>query len=925
MKRIISLTLALVMALGLTTLPAHEARADEPAEINFDATGFWTSDQTGTGWSYAESTGVVTIADGANVRIVGQANYNQRIEVNGTATITLGGVTIDGAFQSQAGAMTVNGGANVTLNLGGSHNFFSAEAAQFGQAGIQVFVGATLTITGEGSLTATGKYGSGIGGGDNGYCGSISIGGDVTVTATGGTSQGAAGIGTGFTTNQGTGTITINGNATVTATGGSGNGYSPGIGGSSVIIGNDKTTNEEGTVIVTAIGGNGGGSSSLAGNVTVTGRYDTFTNGASVPDGGTPSARVNFTNNEGWKYVMLSPPAPDTVPPTLSITEHMYSHGHQDGRVRVSDNPQFGFRFDEEMDKGTIGTVAISPALLDGDVNIQSSGWSSIGMVRVYFNNGQLAYNTEYTITITGYKDLAGNPMHTFTHTFLTEYKPIASAAIVVHEPEIGETLNDEVISHDGETKNYTISKVTWVETGSGPKDGTIADNSYYDASVTLTKTDDEYEFTETFAATINGETATVASRTKDTITIRYVFSTGDTPIQTAAVSITAPRAGVAPSTTATADSAGFTCGTVTWNPADNPFEGETEYTATVTLTAKDKFVFFGTPTVTVNGKAATTVVLNDDDGTFTVTLTYKFPATGASGIGTIGFTDDSAPHINLAAETIFLPADFKVEAYSVDGGNKWKKGALPTGAKFSNLFNKTLELWVSDQLDDRGKAITKKADIDETKVIKFPKIEARAKTLVPKPGKLAPYYRTDDTWVLVDKGQLTAEESALTIFSGADGFEYGKLAKGAKEPADGYIAIPASGTAIVQAKADKETWLVRKAAYQDTDGKYYPASKAQKISPAIMGKVPSYKAPTAAKPVLKLKKGDFVSFTAGEQTVRLGSVSAKLDITIVHTVTDATKEIAGGTSITIWKAATGKKPASLRQTLDMPAITPPT
>gem|GEM_PF-3409555 len=276
---------------------------------------------------------------------------------------------------------------------------------------------------------------------------------------------------------------------------------------------------------------------------------------------------------------------------------------------------------------------------------------------------------------------------------------------------------------------------------------------------------------------------------------------------------------------------------------------------------------------------------------------------------------------IDLAEETITLPDGFTVVAYSVDGGNKWKKGALPTDAKkVGNLFNKPLALWVSDQTDDNNKPITKSAEMDDTKVIKFPAIEARAKTLVAKPGKLVPYYKgSDNTWVLVDKAQLTAAEDALTTFSGADGFEYGRLAKGDKAPKDGYAPVPATGTSIVQAKADKETYLVRKAAYAD-GGKYYPASKAQKISPAVMGKVPSYKAPNvrAGKPtVFKLKKGDFVTF--GSTT--LGSSTAKTDITVVRTVADATKEIAGGTEVTIWKAATGKKPASLRQTLTMPEI----
>lgn len=65
---------------------------------------------------------------------------------------------------------------------------------------------------------------------------------------------------------------------------------------------------------------------------------------------------------------------------------------------------------------------------------------------------------------------------------------------------------------------------------------------------------------------------------------------------------------------------------TVTYTAGGEAVEGiadyETEYVATITLTAVEGYAFSDTTSVTVNGKAATSVTLNDD-GTLTVTYNY--------------------------------------------------------------------------------------------------------------------------------------------------------------------------------------------------------------------------------------------------------------------------------------------------------------
>ena len=131
--------------------------------------------------------------------------------------------TITSISNSWAG-ITCNGDATIILEgtnavKGGYENY----------PGIHIAQNATLTINGEGSLTASGNnFGAGIGSGFDMACGNIVIEGG-TITATGG--QYAAGIGSSGTANSSCGTITITSSVTsVTATKGNGASISIGAG-----------------------------------------------------------------------------------------------------------------------------------------------------------------------------------------------------------------------------------------------------------------------------------------------------------------------------------------------------------------------------------------------------------------------------------------------------------------------------------------------------------------------------------------------------------------------------------------------------------------------------------------------------------------------------------------------------------------------
>ena len=145
--------------------------------------------------------------------LTGTLANNVKISIVAGATVTLDGVTINGVNNSNYAWAGLNCEGNATIILkDGSENTVRGFYQNY--PGIHVPENYTLTIKGDGQLTANNSNGAGIGGGIGLSCGNILIEGG-TIKATGGGS--AAGIG-GAISGQ-CGNITISG-GTVTATGG---------------------------------------------------------------------------------------------------------------------------------------------------------------------------------------------------------------------------------------------------------------------------------------------------------------------------------------------------------------------------------------------------------------------------------------------------------------------------------------------------------------------------------------------------------------------------------------------------------------------------------------------------------------------------------------------------------------------------------
>ena len=142
----------------------------------------------GDGWTYDSDSCCLTLsADGLTIA---GTNIEGRVHVTLAADMTL---SVSNLVLSvpNASAMAIPSGFAATIELAGDNSLTGGD----GFAAIGVPSGAALTIAGGGTLAAVaGEFAAGIGGGNNGSCGTITISGG-RVTATGGNL--AAGIGGG--------------------------------------------------------------------------------------------------------------------------------------------------------------------------------------------------------------------------------------------------------------------------------------------------------------------------------------------------------------------------------------------------------------------------------------------------------------------------------------------------------------------------------------------------------------------------------------------------------------------------------------------------------------------------------------------------------------------------------------------------------
>jgi len=217
--------------------------------------------------------------------LTGTLANNVKVSIADGATVTLKDVNITNLGENCDWA-GINCPGNATLVLEGTNTVCAGrDGSDYNNyPGIYIAPDKTLTIQGDGTLTAysngTNPYGGGIGGGYEIACGNIVINGG-NITATGGESS--AGIGGGY--EIACGTITING-GNITATGGS---CAAGIGGGDYASCGNITISG-GTVSATggdcSAGIGGGRSNGACGTITIKSTVTsvTATKGSGAPN-----------------------------------------------------------------------------------------------------------------------------------------------------------------------------------------------------------------------------------------------------------------------------------------------------------------------------------------------------------------------------------------------------------------------------------------------------------------------------------------------------------------------------------------------------------------------------------------------------------------------------------------------------------------
>ena len=270
---ILSLTLCFALMIAATLVTASASASVSYIDANGD-------EQTCASATVVTAGDATWGDDGNNGWYVvnGDVTINTRVTVTGDVHLILADECTLNASQGITVAdndSDVNNGSTNSLTIYGQSGGTGKLTAtgDWNQAGIgggQYGAGGTITING-GTVTANGGYASaGIGGGYNGAGGTITINGG-TVTAN--SEDAGAGIGGGSGNNGGT--ITING-GTVTATGGSGgagigSGRAGGAGGTITINGGHVTANGSQGSQYYYCAGIGGGFQGAGGSIKING------------------------------------------------------------------------------------------------------------------------------------------------------------------------------------------------------------------------------------------------------------------------------------------------------------------------------------------------------------------------------------------------------------------------------------------------------------------------------------------------------------------------------------------------------------------------------------------------------------------------------------------------------------------------------
>ena len=293
-----------------------------------------------------------------------------------------------------------------------------------------------------------------------------------------------------------------------------------------------------------------------------------------------------------------------------------------------------------------VQTYTVSGVRLTGNITITApegfeiaAGGGAYGSSLTLVPTGSAVANTTISVRLTG---AAGTWNGNITHvsdgatsknvavsgTAISQITSVAVTDIIAPAAQAIPDTSANIAAAPAAGIISPTATVNW-----SPAVSSFGFSTAYTASVTLTAASG-HKFTSGTSATVNGSAASRVLNPDGTLTVSFTFpKTGDVPptaiTNVAVINIIAPAALATPDPLANVSATPTTgilssTASVTWSPADNPFDYSTGYTASVTLTAASGYEFTSGTTATVNGQAAV-VVLNGDG---TVTISYTFEMT---------------------------------------------------------------------------------------------------------------------------------------------------------------------------------------------------------------------------------------------------------------------------------------------------------
>ena len=316
-------------------------------------------------------------------------------------------------------------------------------------------------------------------------------------------------------------------------------------------------------------------------------------------------------------------------------------------------------------------------------------------------------------------------------------------------------TLPDDVELTSSVYENIFASPIT----------GSVAPNKTYFYAVKLQFKDSSNDITKAYNVSYTVTDGGDAEYHTDNLAGYGILARYQTPdtskINSVALTVTAPKYGEAPATTATgANDTLYTVGTPTWSPAvtDGKF-GAAAYTVSIPVTAKSGYSFDANCLYTVNGYVATYA-----DGK----VSYEFPALTAPHEHNFGgawtWWNDSEHYQSCACgEMQFEAHDFTAWTPNTDNSthsrtcNKCKKSGEPT-----NYTETANHSWVFDHEDaptfnsagtryykcSAGCTATKTDSIPQLKAITAVNVTVTAPVKGAAPGTATP---TDSTYSVAD------------------------------------------------------------------------------------------------------------------------------------------------------------------------------